>query len=57
MTVTMTDYKLMLKHYELVDFEILDGCWFYSMKGIFDNYINHYAEIKMNKAYRSKIVS
>lgn len=48
MTVTMTDYKLMLKHYELVDFEILDGCWFYSMKGIFDNYINHYAEIKMN---------
>ena len=48
MTVTMTDYKLMLKHYELVDFEILDGCWFYSMKGIFDNYINYYAEIKMN---------
>lgn len=48
MTVTMTDYKLMLKHYELVDFEILDGCWFYSAIGIFDNYINHYAEIKMN---------
>lgn len=48
MTVTMTDYKLMLKHYELVDFEILDGCWFYSEIGIFDNYINHYAEIKMN---------
>ena len=47
MTVTMTDYKLMLKHYELVDFEILDGCWFYSDIGIFDNYINHYAEIKM----------
>lgn len=48
MTVTMTDYKLMLKHYELVDFEILDGCWFYSDIGIFDNYINHYGEIKMN---------
>lgn len=48
MTVSMTDYKLMLKHYELVDFEILDGCWFYSDIGIFDNYINHYAEIKMN---------
>ena len=48
MTVTMTDYKLMLKHYELVDFEILDGCWFYSDIGIFDIYINHYAEIKMN---------
>lgn len=48
MTITMTDYKLMLKHYELVDFEILDGCWFYSDIGIFDNYINHYAEIKMS---------
>lgn len=48
MTVTMTDYKLMLNHYELVDFEILDGCWFYSDIGIFDNYINYYAEIKMN---------
>lgn len=47
MTVTMTDYKLMLKHYELVDFEILDGCWFYSDIGMFDNYINHYGEIKM----------
>lgn len=48
MTLTMTDYKLILKHYELVDFEILDGCWFYSDIGFFDNYINHYAEIKMN---------
>lgn len=48
MTVTMTDYKLMKEHYELVDFEILDGCWFYAVKGLFDEYIDKYAEIKKN---------
>lgn len=48
LTLTMTDYELFKKHYELVDFEVLDGCWFYSMIGIFDEYINHYKEIKMN---------
>lgn len=47
MTLTMTDYKLILEHYELVDFEIIDGCWFYAMVGLFDAYINKYAEIKM----------
>lgn len=47
LTLTMTDYKLMLEHYELVDFEILDGCWFYSEIGIFDEYINKYRKIKM----------
>lgn len=47
LTLTMTDYQLIKEHYELVNFEILDGCWFYSEIGIFDNYINHYAEIKM----------
>lgn len=45
--LTMTDYKLMIEHYELVDFEILDGCWFYSMVGIFDEYIDKYKQIKI----------
>ena len=48
LTLTQTDYKLLLEHYELVDFEILHGCWFYSEIGLFDNYINKYKEIKMN---------
>jgi hypothetical protein len=48
LTLTMTDYQLIKEHYELVDFEILDGCWFYSEIGIFDEYINKYKEIKMN---------
>ena len=47
MTMTMTDYKLFLEHYEAVDFEILDGCWFYSEIGIFDKYIEKYKKKKL----------
>lgn len=47
LTLTMTDFKLMKEHYELMDFEILDGCWFYTQIGLFDGYINKYKKIKM----------
>ena len=47
MTMTMTDFKLFKDHYDLVDFEILDGCYFYSEIGIFDEYISKYRKIKM----------
>ena len=46
MTMSMTDWELFKKHYELVDTEILDGCWFFSEIGIFDVYIDKYAEMK-----------
>lgn len=46
-TLTMTDFILMKEHYELVDFEILDGCWFYTEIGIFDDYIEKYKKIKL----------
>ena len=46
MAMTMTDWELFKKHYELVDTEILDGCWFFSEIGIFDDYIDKYAEMK-----------
>lgn len=46
LTLTMTDFQLIKEHYELVDFEIIDGCYFYSMVGIFDEYIDKYAKIK-----------
>lgn len=46
LTMTMTDYKLFKEHYDTEEFEILDGCWFYAEKGIFDDYINKYAKIK-----------
>lgn len=48
LTLTMTDYELLKEHYELVDFEILDGCWFFSDIGIFDEYIEKYKKIKLN---------
>lgn len=48
MTMTMTDYILFLEQYDVEEFEILDGCWFHAITGLFDNYINHYAEIKKN---------
>lgn len=47
MVLTMTDYQLIKEHYELVDFEIIDGCWFYAEIGLFDNYINKYRDIKV----------
>lgn len=47
LTLTCTDYKLFREHYTVTDFEILDGCWFYAMSGIFDNYIDKYKKIKM----------
>ena len=47
LTLTMTDYQLLKEHYELVDFEILDGCWFYTQIGIFDEYIEKYKKIKL----------
>lgn len=45
--LTMMDYELLKKHYNLVDFEILDGCWFYSEIGIFDEYIEKYKKQKL----------
>lgn len=47
LTLTMTDYQLLQEHYQLVDFEILDGCYFYSEIGIFDQYIDKYKQIKL----------
>ena len=47
LTLTMIDFELLKEHYELVDFEILDGCWFYTQIGLFDRYINKYKKIKM----------
>lgn len=47
MTLTMTDFALLKEHYELVDFEILDGCYFNSAIGIFDRYIEKYKQIKL----------
>ena len=47
LTLTCTDYALFKEHYNLSEFEILDGCWFFSQIGIFDDYIDKYKKIKM----------
>ena len=47
LTLTMTDYELIKGHYELVDFEILSGCWFYAISGLFDEYIDKYKNKKL----------
>lgn len=47
MVLTMTDYILLQEQYNLVDFEILDGCWFYTQIGIFDEYMEKYKKQKM----------
>lgn len=47
LTLTQTDYVLFLEHYNVVDFEIIDGCYFYAEIGLFDNYIERYKKIKL----------
>lgn len=47
LTLTMTDYYLLQEHYNLVEFEIIDGCYFYTQIGIFDEYIDKYKKIKI----------
>ena len=48
LTLTQTDFYLIQEHYNLYNSEILDGCYFEAVTGIFDEYINKYREIKMN---------
>lgn len=47
LTLTMTDFALIKEHYNLTGLEILDGCYFVSQIGIFDDYIEKYKKIKL----------
>lgn len=47
LTLTETDWELIQDHYELYNTEILNGCWFFAERGIFDQYIDKYMQIKM----------
>lgn len=46
MIVTMTDWELIQKHYDVFNVEMLDGCWFNSSIGIFDSFIRKFSKIK-----------
>lgn len=47
LTLTMMDFKLLKDHYNLQDFEILDGCYFAAEVGIFDKYIEKWKRVKL----------
>lgn len=47
LTLTCTDFELLKEHYDLIDFEILSGCYFNARIGLFDEYINKYRDIKL----------
>lgn len=46
MTMTCVDYKLFLQHYDVYDLQVLDGCWFRTEIGLFDEYMYKYKKIK-----------
>ena len=45
LTMTQTDFYLFKQHYN-AKIEILDGCYFDTIYGLFDSYIDKYAKIK-----------
>lgn len=57
LTLTMTDYQLIKEHYDLVDFEILDGCYFDKEIGLFDEYIDKYKKIKLSSKGAKKTLA
>lgn len=46
MTMTCVDYELFLQHYDVYDLQVLDGCWFRTEIGLFDEYMYKYKKIK-----------
>lgn len=46
MTMTGVDYELFLQHYDVYDLQVLDGCWFRTEIGLFDEYMYKYKNIK-----------
>lgn len=48
LTLTQTDFELIREHYYLKNTEILDGCYFRAISGLFDEYIDKYKNIKIN---------
>lgn len=47
-TLTMYDYHTVLKHYNLLETEYLDGCWFYALDAslLFDDYMDKWIKEK-----------
>lgn len=48
MVMTQTDFEMFLEHYNVKMLEILDGCYFDTTIGLFDQYIDKYMTMKIN---------
>lgn len=46
LTLTQTDYKLFLEHYDVEHFEIIGGCYYSAHYDLFGEYIDTYMKIK-----------
>lgn len=44
--LSCVDFELFLKHYAVESLEILDGCWFWTDIGMFDDYIDKWSKVK-----------
>lgn len=48
LTMTQTDFKLFLDHYNISDFKLIECVVFRARKGLFDDYINKWRDVKIN---------
>lgn len=55
--MTCTDFKLFHEHYNIYNLNILGGVWFDTQIGLFDEYINKYAEIKKNSKFAKRTLA
>lgn len=46
LTLTQTDWELIKEHYNLYNTKIIDGVYFHAQKGIFDDYLEKWRQIK-----------
>lgn len=47
LVLTCTDWEMLQQHYDLKHLEVVDGCYFLATGGLFDDYINKWAAVKM----------
>lgn len=57
MTMSQDEFELFKEHYDIEEFEILDGCYFTADMGMFDDYIDHYFKLKSTSKGARKSVA
>ena len=46
MVLSITDYNLIREHYNLINLNVIGGCYFATEIGLFDDYINEWRKVK-----------